>query len=279
MNTSAERILTPVACPTHARVLPSVRRAPTFQLALVGLAVATVAFAGRAATGEVDVVRCRNGAVVSVSREASHAGLQALQHGGTAVDAAVATAFALCVTYPAAGNIGGGGYLLVVPGAADAESVVFDCRETAPAGATRDMFVDKAARTPHRRMGVPGTVRGLSLAHARGGKLPWRQLVMPAVELAKGGFALDAAEAAELNKVLARNDPSQFASLHRAFGRADDKPWQCGDRLVQPQLAAVLARIAEQESQGDAHSIWIDPNTREIQAAADKRVSGGAAGY
>jgi gamma-glutamyltranspeptidase/glutathione hydrolase len=191
-----------------------------------------------------DLVRCRNGVVVSVSQPASQAGLQALKKNGSAVDAAVATAFALAVTYPAAGNIGGGGYMLVVP-ADGAGSRVFDFRETAPAAATADMFVEEAARTPHRRVGVPGTVRGLSLAHERFGRLPWRDLVAPAVELARDGFAIDSAVAADLNKVLARSDQTRFAQLHRTYGRPDGRAWQAGDRLVQRELGEVLAAIAD----------------------------------
>jgi gamma-glutamyltranspeptidase / glutathione hydrolase len=192
--------------------------------------------------------------VVSVSRHASEIGLQVLKQGGSAVDAAVATAFALAVTYPAAGNIGGGGYMLVVPSGqktdASAGGVVFDFRETAPAAATRDMFVEKSARTPHRRVGVPGTVRGLALAHQRFGRLAWRELVTPAVRLAREGFGLDAVLAADLNQVLARSDKAQFAALHRAYGRTDGKAWRAGDRLVQSDLADVLARIADQGPDG-----------------------------
>src|SRR5690606_30517236 len=110
-----------------------------------------------------DTVRCRNGAVACVSADAAAVGLQTLKRGGNAIDAAVATAFALAVTYPPAGNIGGGGYLLVVPQSGDGR--VIDFREVAPAAATRDMFVNPAGRTPHRRVGVPGTVRGLAMAH------------------------------------------------------------------------------------------------------------------
>jgi gamma-glutamyltranspeptidase/glutathione hydrolase len=197
-----------------------------------------------------DVVRCRSGAVVSVSEPASQIGLQALERGGTAVDAAVATAFALAVTYPAAGNIGGGGYMLVAPGEAGAAGMVFDFRETAPAAATEEMFVDPAARFGHRRVGVPGTVRGLAMAHARGGRLPWRDLVMPAVTLAREGFALDAAVASQLNRVLARSPRKQFESLHVAFARDDQNPWRPGDRLVQRELADVLERIADAGADG-----------------------------
>ncbi len=191
-----------------------------------------------------DLVRCRNGVVVSVSQPASQAGLQALKRNGSAVDAAVATAFALAVTYPAAGNIGGGGYMLVAP-AEGGGSAVFDFRETAPSAATVDMFVEESARTPHRRVGVPGTVRGLALAHQRFGRLPWRELVVPAVELAREGFAIDAAVAADLNKVLARSGIARFPGLHQTYARSDGKPWQAGDRLVQRELAEVLSAIAD----------------------------------
>jgi gamma-glutamyltranspeptidase/glutathione hydrolase len=215
-----------------------------FGLLLVGILLAC-----SRVTISDDTVRCQNGAVVCVSEPASQVGLQVLKAGGNSVDAAVATAFALAVTYPPAGNIGGGGYLLVVP-QAGAGSAAFDFREVAPAAATREMFVDPAARTPHRRVGVPGTVRGLALAHERFGRLAWRELVLPAVKLAAEGFSLDAALAADLNRTLAATDQTQFAEFHRVFARPDGQPWSAGDRLVQPQLAAVLARIADEGPAG-----------------------------
>jgi gamma-glutamyltranspeptidase/glutathione hydrolase len=214
-------------------------------------AVAADAPATRSAAAvATSAARYRHAAVVCVSQPAAQVGLAALQNGGTAVDAAVATAFALAVTYPRAGNIGGGGYLLVVPDQSAADGAVFDFRETAPAAATREMFVDPQARTPHRRVGVPGTVRGLALAHQRFGKRPWRELVLPAVALAREGFALDAAVARQLNDVLAKNDRATFAELHRVYGRPDGKPWQAGDQLRQPELANVLLRIAERGADG-----------------------------
>ncbi|HTM56008.1 MAG TPA: gamma-glutamyltransferase [Pirellulales bacterium] len=191
----------------------------------------------------------QHGAVVCVSQVASEVGAESLKRGGTAIDAAIATAFALAVTYPAAGNIGGGGYMLIVP-AGRGESTVIDFREVAPAAATRDMFVDPSARTAHRRVGVPGTVRGLALAHSRHGRLAWRELILPAVKLARDGFALDAAVAGELNKVLGRSDREQFAELHRVYARPDTVAWQPGDRLVQPELARVLEIIANKGPDG-----------------------------
>jgi gamma-glutamyltranspeptidase/glutathione hydrolase len=210
-------------------------------LALV-LAIAAIAHGSEPADSKT--VRCRNGAVVCVNEPAAAVGLQALKNGGSAVDAAVATAFALAVTHPAAGNIGGGGYMLVLPAGGD--PVVFDFREVAPVAATHDMFADPADRTPHRRVGVPGTVRGLALAHRRFGRRKWNELVAPAVALARDGFELDAATARSLNDVLADSDEKQFAALHATFGQKNGRPWKAGDRLVQPELADTLAEIAEQ---------------------------------
>jgi gamma-glutamyltranspeptidase/glutathione hydrolase len=198
---------------------------------------------GAQADASTNDQRYQHGAVVCVSQAASDIGATALERGGTSVDAAVATAFALAVTYPAAGNIGGGGYMLIVP-AGGSEPTVIDFREVAPAAATRDMFIDAKSRSSHRRVGVPGTVRGLALAHARQGRLAWRDLVLPAVKLAREGFPLDAAVAAELNKVLGRSPPAEFAELHRVYSRPDGKRWQAGDRLLQPDFARVLQIIA-----------------------------------
>lgn len=189
-----------------------------------------------------DLVRCRTGAVVSVNRDASVAGAAALHNGGNAVDAAVATAFALAVTHPAAGNIGGGGYMIVA--SPQGKPIAYDFREVAPAASTKEMFVDPKARTPHRRVGVPGTVRGLALAHHRFGKLPWRELVLPAVALARDGFDLDASTAKSLAELLADSDKTQFAELHRVYGKPDGSAWQAGDRLQLPDLARTLERIA-----------------------------------
>src|SRR5262245_32561822 len=123
-------------------------------------------------------VEARNGLVVSVSAPASDAGVEVLKKGGNAVDAAVATAFALAVTYPAAGNIGGGGFMVVYPGGG-VEPIVIEYRETAPGAATKDMFAKTTDRLGHKTVGVPGTVRGMALAHQRFGKLAWKDVVAP----------------------------------------------------------------------------------------------------
>lgn len=189
------------------------------------------------------------GVVVSASQPASEAGAAVLARGGNAVDAAVATGFALAVTYPAAGNIGGGGFMVVrLP---DGKATTFDFRETAPAAAHPDMYLDAEGRidssrimTGYLAVGVPGTVRGFALAHARFGRLPWREVVEPAVQLAREGFTISATLAAELNDQLA--GPMQaFPGSLAAFGKPGGGAWQAGDRLCQADLAATLEAIAD----------------------------------
>src|SRR5207253_5932490 len=138
-------------------------------------------------------VRCRSGAVVCVSEPAAFAGLQTLKRGGNAVDAAIATAFALAVTHPAAGNIGGGGFMLVHPAPGRGTPDVIEYRETAPAAATKDMFASGVKRYSHKVVGVPGTVRGMEMAFQRyaSKNLTWKQLVEPAIKLAGDGFEVD----------------------------------------------------------------------------------------
>jgi gamma-glutamyltranspeptidase / glutathione hydrolase len=212
-------------------------------LALVGTCLgalpAAADNAGSSATG-------RGGMVVTVSRPASEVGRGVLQRGGNAVDAAVATAFALAVTWPEAGNLGGGGFMLIYPGG-KAEPVVIDYRETAPAAATRDMFAGGDKPSSYAMAGVPGTVRGLALAHGKTGKLPWKDLVLPAVALAADGFAMDDALARSLNSGLAKSQ--KFPEFQRVLGKADG-PWKAGDRLVQPDLARTLRLIAEAGADG-----------------------------
>lgn len=183
----------------------------------------------------------RNGVVVTVSAAGSDAGLAILKEGGNAVDSAVATAFALAVTHPAAGNIGGGGFMVIHP--PKGEPTVIEYRETAPAAATKTMFKKDESLYSHRVVGVPGTVRGMALAHQRFGKLSWKAVVQPAVQLARQGFILDAHQAASLNGVLAagRNMPE----LQRVFSPAGGGDWSKGDRLVQPDLAKTLSLIAD----------------------------------
>ncbi|MGB2609513.1 MAG: gamma-glutamyltransferase [Isosphaeraceae bacterium] len=199
--------------------------------------------------------------VVAQEAQAADVGWNVLRAGGNAIDAAVATAFALAVTVPEAGNLGGGGFLVAY--LADRREVVtVDFRETAPRSASPRMYLDSddKPRPRHRAgawaAGVPGTVRGLGLAHARWGKLAWADLVQPAARLAREGFPISADLAGSLNSQLGeqkntktghRDDRARLADFTEsvsAFARPDGAAWKAGDRLIQSDLAATLQRIA-----------------------------------
>ena len=176
------------------------------------------------------------GVVASPESLASSVGAQVLRRGGNAVDAAIAVHFALAVTLPRAGNLGGGGFMLVhMNGRDDA----IDYRETAPAAASRDMYLDGAGNVvagssldTHRASGVPGSVAGMWLAHRRYGTRPWKELLEPAIRLAAGGWIIDPRTAAEFAAERRNNFRDYF---HGA----------AGERLLQPELAATLRRIAD----------------------------------
>jgi gamma-glutamyltranspeptidase/glutathione hydrolase len=189
----------------------------------------------------------KHGLVVAVSPPGADTGRDILQKGGNAVDAAVATAFAMAVTYPAAGNIGGGGFMLIHP-AGGGEPILIDYREKAPRAASKTMYTKKDNWYSAKAVGVPGTVRGLALAHARFGKLTWKEVVMPAVKLAEEGFVIDAALADSLNWIVGTSP--EFPELRRVFGKNGEAAWRPGDRLVQKDLAKTLRRIAEQGPDG-----------------------------
>jgi gamma-glutamyltranspeptidase/glutathione hydrolase len=189
-------------------------------------------------------VECHNGVVVSVSGPASDVGLSILKRGGNAVDAAVATAFALTVAYPLSGGLGGGGFMLVHPAPGKGDPVTFDYRETAPAAAWPTMYTKEESQYTQRAVAVPGTVRGFELAHRRFGTLPWSQLLQPAVALARDGFIVDSALAESMNVTLAAAT-NGFLEFHRVFGKPDDGLWKAGYRLIQPDLARTLQLLAD----------------------------------
>ena len=192
---------------------------------------------------KAETVTSQGGVVVCVSPPAAEAGLATLKKGGNAVDAAVATAFAMAVTWPEAGNIGGGGFMMVAP--SGKEPTCFEYRETAPAAAKVDLLADgKVTSLDHRAAGVPGTVRGLALAHAKFGKLPWKDVVLPAVELAEKGFTVNAALANGLNKILADRHTTN-AEFKRVYGKPDGTKWKAGDTLVLKDLGRTLRLVAE----------------------------------
>ena len=190
------------------------------------------------------------GVVVSAHPLASEAGLQMLQQGGNAVDAAIATQLALAVVYPGAGNLGGGGFMIAR--LKDGKTVALDYREKAPGAAHRDMYLD-AAGNPITELsligplasGVPGTVSGLA-ASAKYGRLPWATLVAPAIALAQNGFAVTASQAQSFNsnkKIFEKVNLHPVAFVKQAT-------WQEGDLLVQPELAATLKRIQKSGAKG-----------------------------
>ncbi|MBV8516954.1 MAG: gamma-glutamyltransferase [Acidobacteria bacterium] len=193
-------------------------------------------------------VRAPHGMVSCVSPIASHIGADVLAKGGNAVDAAVAVGFALAVTWPSAGNLGGGGFMLVRT--ADGNAIALDYRERAPLAATRTMYVDangkvipKLSTQGYKAVGVPGTVAGLALAHKRWGKLPWKELIAPAQKLAADGFTINYMLAKSLAEKSSIEKMEPFADSKRIFLN-NGKPYVMGDKLVQPELARVLARIA-----------------------------------
>ena len=199
----------------------------------------------------------RAGIVVSVSPPASDVGVAILKQGGNAVDAAIAVEFALAVTWPEAGNIGGGGFMMVHP-ADQRPPVCIDYRETAPLSATPNMFGPEDGPHTHKIVGVPGTVHGMVTAHRQFGSLPWRSLVLPALRLATDGFTVDAPLSDSLNDALQNKDIQHGAhhqELIRVYGKRDpvsgeQAPWKAGDRLVLPDLASTLHRIAEEGANG-----------------------------
>ena len=196
-------------------------------------------------------VRARNGMVVSQNAIASQVGMEVLMAGGNAVDAAVATAFALAVVHPAAGNIGGGGFLLARR--ATGEAAVYDFREQAAAAASPTMFLRDGKYSPELHhdspisVGVPGTVAGLHMAWTDYGRMPWREMLAPAISLAREGFMVTDGLARSLREVLPlmKRYPASIAQFSR-----QGVPYEVGDLFQQPDLAKTLERIAEKQAHG-----------------------------
>ena len=221
------------------------------------------------------------GMVSSPEKLAGTVGLEVLERGGNAVDAAVATAFALAVTFPRAGNLGGGGFLLYrTP---DGRCVALDFRETAPAALTSALFRNaKGGIDPMKSLegglavGVPGSVAGLALAHARFGTRPWAELLSPAIELAENGFSVSEVSAkifADENVRLAA-DPGA-----RALFTHDGKPLLAGDRLVQKDLAKTLRAIAASGPKAFYEGETADAIVRTIGAVGGVLSRDDLAGY
>ena len=188
--------------------------------------------------------------VVSAHPLASQVGLEILRQGGNAVDAAIATQFALAVVYPAAGNIGGGGFMMIRT--SDGEADALDFREAAPALASRDMYLDengevieKLSTRGHLAAGVPGSVDGMVKAYEKYASMPWTSLLQPAVDLATKGFTLTAREAKGLNRN--QEDFEKYNTIIPAFLM---KEWQPGDSIRWPALGKTLERIRDEGREG-----------------------------
>ncbi len=190
-------------------------------------------------------VQARRAMVVCQSALASKVGIDVLKDGGNAIDAAVATAFAMAVTHPTAGNIGGGGFMVYRP--ATGEPDTYDFREMAPARASPDMFLRDGRYDEERHhfsyvsVGVPGTVAGLHLAWRERGRLPWKRLVEPAINLARNGFEVSQGLSDSLKGILPRMQkyPASVAQFSK-----QGVPYEPGEILRQPDLARTLERIA-----------------------------------
>ncbi len=193
-----------------------------------------------------DPVRTRKVMVVAQEPIATDVGVEILKKGGNAYDAAVAVGFALAVTYPSAGNIGGGGFALLRTASGDINFI--DFREKAPAKASRDMYLDAQGKPTRdsvvgwRASGVPGTVRGLGLLHKKYGRLKWRELVMPSVKLARNGFEISYSIARGLHN--GERLLGQFPESKRLYLK-NGSFHDAGDRLRLPELAKTLERIAK----------------------------------
>ena len=261
--------------------------------------VRTTPLEGQPAT----LVESRHGMVVSAKIEASRAGVEVLQQGGNAVDAAVATGFALAVIYPTAGNLGGGGFMVIrfADGPKDGESgskagqtgseagqtgseagqplspavTTIDYREKAPAAAHRDMYLDdegqaipQLSRLGYLASGVPGSPAGLVMAHEKYGRLPLSDVMAPAIRLAEEGFLLSRRDSGGLNAQ--RDAFAQFESTAKYFTKSDpDQRYEAGERFVQQDLAEALRRIRDQGRAG-----FYGGETAELIAAEMARGGG-----
>ena len=249
----------------------SLRRKLVFDFAALvagGLALAAVAARGEDAIGQAQSVAAANGMVVAQEPLAAHIGIDVLRNGGNAVDAAVAIGFAMAVTYPRAGNIGGGGFMVIHR--AGGEDVAIDYRETAPAAINAKSFLDEQGEADPAKsrdsalgVGVPGTVAGLALAEEKygSGRFTLAELIAPAIKLARGGFAIAGDNAESLESDAARL--GRWPAAAKIFLKPDGAPLAAGDRLVQSDLADTLQAIAD----GGPAAFYLGPIAEKLAAA------------
>lgn len=208
-------------------------------------------------------------AVVSAHPLASKVGVAIMKKGGNAFDATIATQLALAVVYPGAGNIGGGGFLIAVTN--KGEQIALDYREKAPGSASRDMYIDndgnaqtELSQNGHLASGVPGTVAGLFSTHAYA-KLPFKQLIQPAIDLAEKGFVITEDEASSLNAYMGQF--VRYSTMPSAFVKYGG--WKAGDTLVQKELSNTLKRIRDLGQKG-----FYEGETARLIVAEMKRGTG-----
>ncbi len=195
-------------------------------------------------------ITCKNGAVVSAHALASQVGVNILKEGGNAVDAAIATQLALAVVYPGAGNIGGGGFMIIHLD--NGKNISIDYREKAPGAASKDMYLDTngnpqmhLSQDGHLAVGVPGTIAGM-FAAMRYAKLPFKNLIQPAIDLAENGFAITGAQAQSFNST-----KNEFVKLNTTVPIfVKEASWKNGDTLIQKDLANTLKRIRDNGAKG-----------------------------
>lgn len=222
-----------------------------FHCYVLAVAISLLVFA-QSYSASRDPVRAKKAMVVAADPIAARVGLRILQQGGNAIDAAVAVGFALAVTYPGAGNLGGGGFMVMR--FADGKVRTLDYREAAPATATRDMFLDKngnfleeKSRRGHLACGIPGSVAGMVYAQRRYGKLTRAQVMKPAIDLAEKGFPLHYRLADDLERMIP--EFSKYRSSMKLFTKKG-KPFKEGDKFRQPDLGKTLRRIKEKGRDG-----------------------------
>ncbi|WP_095053193.1 gamma-glutamyltransferase [Pseudomonas sp. Irchel s3b2] len=222
-----------------------------FTKSLVATALALSCLTAHAAS--VAPVAAENGMVVTAQHLASHVGVDVLKNGGNAVDAAVAVGYALAVVYPAAGNLGGGGFMTIQ--LADGRKTFLDFREKAPLAATPDMYLDKAGNVipdlstrGHLAVGVPGTVSGMELALKKYGTKPRKEVIAPAIKLAEDGFVLEQGDVDLLEYAtdVFKKDMRDSGSIFLSNG----EPMQVGQKLVQKDLSKTLREISEKGADG-----------------------------
>ena len=248
-------------------------RATVILVPLIGLC-------GQAATQAASTapVAAENGMVVSAQHLATRVGVDILKRGGTAIDASIAIGYALAVTFPAAGNLGGGGFMTIQ--LADGRKTFIDFRETAPLAATADMYLDAQGNVipdrsirGHLAVGVPGTVSGLEYVREKYGTLPRAALIAPSIALAEQGFVLDQGDVDLLNEATEdfRKDAPSAAIFLKRGAR-----YVAGERLVQSDLARTLRAVSRSAWRVSTRAPWRQRSSRRARAAeasSRKRIS------